>query len=256
VHELELRHDPARFREEDLGVLDPRYSAVQRAAAEARLDEARRERADLLAARAALGEAEQVAEPAALAALRLGEIRDPDAFGPRTARQRAGGEVEVRVVYTPDGHVIARYYLPSGGGEAALREEDIDGDGRADRWTAYRNGVRSEVWVDGHGDSRPDAHFSFSPDGSQVVRIAIDSVADGRDDRILRYEGGVLAFESTDTNGDGVLDRFERFDAEGNVETRDEDLDGDGVLDMRSTYRGGRLVERSIRDAELVPGDS
>ncbi|MBW2290033.1 MAG: hypothetical protein JRG90_19735 [Deltaproteobacteria bacterium] len=88
------------------------------------------------------------------------------------------------------------------------------------------------------------------------MRVAIDTVLDGRDDRILRYEGGVLASESTDTDGDGIHDRFDRFDAKGYVETRDLDLDGDGVVDMRSTYRGGRLVERSIRDAGLVPGDS
>jgi tetratricopeptide (TPR) repeat protein len=256
AHELELRRDPVRFREEDLGVLDPRYSAVQRAAAEARLDEARREREDLLAVQAALGEAERTAGPAALAALRLGETHDPDAFGPRTARQRSGGEVEARVVYTPNGHEIARYYLPAGGGAAVLREEDVDGDGRADRWIVYRDGVRSEIWEDGHGHGRPDVRFSFSPDGVQVVRVAIDSIADGRSDRILGYEGGVLISESSDTDGDGVKDQFDRFDSEGYLETRDEDLDGDGVVDMRSTYRGGRLVERSIRDADLMPGDS
>ena len=254
--ELELRNDPERFREEELGVLDPRYSAVQRAAAEARLDEARRERNDLLAAQAALGEVERVAGPAALTALRLGEIYDPDAFGPRTARQRSGGNVEVRVVYTPDGHVIARYYLPTGGGAAVLREEDIDGNDQADRWIAYRDGVRSEIWEDSYEGGRPDVHFSFSRDGTQVVRVEIDTIADGRNDRILRYEGGVLASESADTDGDGVQDRFDRFDAEGYIETRDEDLDGDGVVDMRSTYSSGRLVRRSIRNAGLLSDDS
>jgi tetratricopeptide (TPR) repeat protein len=254
AHELELRHDPARTRAEDLGVLDPRYSAVQRAAIEARLEEARRQREDLLLALAALDEAERVVGPERLAALRIGEIRDPDAFGPRTARQRSGGELEVRVVYTPDGEVIARYYLPAGGGAAILREEDVDGNGHADRWIAYRDGARSETWEDGHGRGRPDAHYSFSADGTQIVRVAIDTVADGRDDRVLRYEAGALASESADTDGDGTPDRFDRFDADGYLETRDEDLDGDGVFDMRSTYRGGRLVERSIRDAELLPG--
>lgn len=253
--ELELRTDPTRIREEDLGVLDPRYSAVQRAAAEARLEEARREHEALLAALAALAEAERIANPELLATLPLGEIHDSEAFGPRMSRQRAGGEVEVRVVYTPNGHEIARYYLPAGGGAAVLREEDVNADGRADRWTGYRDGVRSEIWEDGHGHGRPDVRFSFSPDGEHVERVAIDTVNDGRDDRILQYEGRVLATESADTDGDGVMDRFDRFDAEGAIATRDEDLDGDGVVDMRSTYRDGRLVERSIRDIELVPDD-
>lgn len=254
--ELALRYDPERFSEEDRGVLDPRYSAAQRAAAEARLAEARREREDLLAAQAALGEDARAPGEPALAALRLGEILDADAFGPRSARRLAGGDIEARVVYTPAGDQIARYYLAAGGDAALLREEDLDGDGRPDRWIRYQGGVRHSIAEDGHARGTPDLRYHFSPDGAQVVRVEIDGDLDGRNDRIFVYENGRVASESLDTDGDGVRDRFDRFDADGYIETRDEDLDGDGQVDVRSTYRAGRLVERSIREAELAPDGS
>ena len=51
------------------------------------------------------------------------------------------------------------------------------------------------------------------------------------------------------------LKRQAHFDDEGYVETRDEDLDGDGRNDTRSVYRGGRLVERTIQELEFAPDD-
>jgi Flp pilus assembly protein TadD len=254
--ELTLRRDPESVREEDLGVLDPRFSPAQRAVAQARLADERRRRQDLLAAREVLGEDVRIPEPATLAALRPGEIRDPGAFGPTTARARAGGAVEVRVAHAPDGSEIARYYLPAGGGEPVLREEDTNGNGRPDRWIAYAGAARSDVWEDGHGTGTPDLHFAFAPGGSPLERIELDTDDDERPDRIIQYTDGVLRAESSDTDGDGVLDRFDRFDDEGYVATRDEDLDGDGLLDTRSVYRAGRLVERRIRDLEFAPDDS
>jgi len=253
--ELTLRRDAASVRDEDLGVLDPRFSPVQRNAAEARLAEERRRREDLLAAREVLGEDVRAPAPDTLAALRPGEIRDPEAFGPATARARAGGEVEVRVAHAPDGSEIARYYLPAGGAEPVLREEDTNGDRRPDRWIAYAGAARSEMWEDGHGTGLPDLHFFFAPGSSELERIELDTDDDGRTDRVVHYANGVLRAESRDTDGDGILDRFDRFDDEGFVATRDEDLDGDGQLDTRSIYRGGRLMERQIRELEFAPDD-
>jgi tetratricopeptide (TPR) repeat protein len=255
ARELTYRRDPASVREEDLGVLDPRFSPAQRAAAQARLADERRRREDLLAAREVLGEDLRIPGPDTLAALRPGEIRDPGAFGPATAREHTGGEIEVRVAYAPDGSEIARYYLPAGGGEPVLREEDTNGDGRPDRWIAYAGAARSDVWEDGYATGMPDLHFVFALGGSPLERIELDTDDDERTDRIIHYTDGTLRAESRDTDGDGVLDRFDRFNDEGYVETRDEDLDGDGRLDTRSIYRGGRLVERTIRELELAPDD-
>jgi hypothetical protein len=37
------------------------------------------------------------------------------------------------------------------------------------------------------------------------------------------------------------------------VETRFEDLDGDGRIDVRSSYRDGRLIERSFDELDFAP---
>jgi Flp pilus assembly protein TadD len=253
ARELTNQRDPASVREEDLGVLDPRFSPAQRAAARARLAEERRRREDLLAAREVLGEDVRVPQPETIAALRPGEIHNPGAFGPATARGLAGGEVEVRVAYAPDGSEIARYYLPAGGGEPVLREEDTNGDGRPDRWIAYAGAARRDVWEDGHATGMPDLHFIFALGGSPLERIELDTDDDESSDRIIYYTDGILRAESLDTDGDGVLDRFDHFNDKGFVTTRDEDLDGDGRLDTRSIYRGGQLLERTIHELEFAP---
>jgi Flp pilus assembly protein TadD len=253
ARDLAQRRNPASVREEDLGVLDPRFSPAQRAAARARLAEERRLRDDLLAARQVLAEDVLLPAPETLAALRPGEIRDPEAFGPATARARAGGEVEVRVAYAPNGSEIARYYLSASNGEPLLREEDANGDGRPDRWIAYAGGARREVWEDGRVTGMPDLHFVFAFGGSPLERIEVDTDEDARTDRIVYYTDGAVRAESLDTDGDGVLDRFDHFDDEGVITTREEDLDGDGRPDARSVYREGRLVERTIEELELAP---
>jgi hypothetical protein len=99
----------------------------------------------------------------------------------------------------------------------------------------------------------PDLHFVFAFGGSPLERIEVDTDEDARTDRIVYYTDGAVRAESLDTDGDGVLDRFDHFDDEGVITTREEDLDGDGRPDARSVYREGRLVERTIEELELAP---
>ena len=70
---------------------------------------------------------------------------------------------------------------------------------------------------------------------------------------MFHYSGGQLRREESDTDGDGVLDRFDRFDAAGFVGFREEDLDGDGAIDVRSEFRGGKLVRREVTPPEHLP---
>jgi len=240
----------------EAGVLDPRLSPAQRAAAEARLAVARQRRADLLAAREVLDG--QAAAPTAetLAALRSASVPRPGSFGPAKALERAPDGIEVRVAVAPDGSEIARYYFARDGADALLREDDADGNGAPDRWTSYVDGNRSEIWEDGRGDGHPDLHFVYSADGAGVDRVELDTTGDGRIDRVFDYAAGDLRRESRDTDDDGVLDRFVRFDVEGRVESREEDLDGDGRIDRSATYRAGRLLERSFREAIFDPDDT
>jgi len=241
---------------QDPGVLDPRFSPAQRAAAEARLAVARQQRADLLAMREVLDARLDAPTPATLAALRSGPVGPASGFGPAVARERAPEGIQVRIAVAPDGHEIARYYVARGGTQALLREEDADANGVPDRWIAYADGHRSEIWEDGRGRGRPDLHFVYTPGSEEITRVELDTGGDGHFDRIFEYAGGDLRGESQDTNDDGVLDRFVQFDPEGRVSSREEDLDNDGRIDMRATYRAGRLLERTYREAEFEPDDT
>jgi Flp pilus assembly protein TadD len=235
-------------------VLDPRWSPASRAAAEARLAEERRRRDELLALLAVLDEDLRVPPAATLAALRRSEVTDVRGFGPTLARQRAGGEIEALSVYAPDGSVLSRYFLPRGGELPVLREEDTSQDGRPDRWIGYQDGARREIWEDGRGAGRPDVHLVFAAEGRTLERIELDDDGNGRPERVFGYTRGVLSSDARDTNRDGALDRFDRLDANGDVALREEDLDADGAIDVRSIYRSGRLVRRELAKPDLDPG--
>jgi tetratricopeptide (TPR) repeat protein len=232
--------------------LEPRLSEARREAAERALEEERRRRDELLAALAVLDEDLTPPPAATLAALRPAEVDDPEAFGPRLARERARGDVVARVAYAPDGSELARYYLPRAGGGPVLREEDTDQSGEPDRWIAYRGAARSEIFEAASGAS-PALHFVFADGGEPLLRVEMDARGDGEPERVFRYEAGQLQVEELDTDGDGRRDRVDHFDASGRVALREEDLDGDGAVDVRSLYEQGRLVRREFSDPSFVP---
>jgi tetratricopeptide (TPR) repeat protein len=234
-------------------VLEPRFTPAQRAAYEAQLREERRRREELRAALAVLDEDLHPPPAGVLRALRPWSIRDPEAVGPALARQRAGAAVEARAAYAPDGEVISVYFFPEGEALPVLREEDTDGDGRPDRWIGYTAGLRREIWEDTHGAGRPGVHLFFDDTGRELVRAEFDRNADGRTDRVFDYADGALVGESLDRDHDGVLDTFDRLDAEGERTLREEDVDGDGRIDVRSTFERGKLTRREILD--VLDGD-
>ncbi len=246
----------ARRGAADRGRLDPRFTPEQLKLLEARLAEEKRLRGALLGALAVLEEDVELADPEVLAALRPARIADPDGLGPQLARQRAGGPIEARHAYAPDGQVLARYYFPAGSERPVLRQDDTDGDGVPDRWIGYTGTVRTEIWEDRRGSGRPEVHFVFAPPGSPLLRIELDASGDGRPDRIFHYAAGALVAETRDTSGDGRLDTFDRFDDRGRLAVREEDLDGDGQVDVRSVYRAGKLVRRELSSPELAPDDT
>jgi hypothetical protein len=237
---------------ETAGVLEARLGAERRAAAERALEDERRRRDELLAALAVLDEDLRPPPEETLAALRRAELAAEDAFGARLARSRAEGAIEMRVAYAPDGSELARYYVPAAGGAPLVREEDTDADGEPDRWIAYRNGARSDIFEASPGRA-PGLHFVFADGGDPLLRVEVDAGGDGRPDRVFRYEQGRLHAEALDSDGDGQLDRFDRFDAAGRVAEREEDLDGDGAIDVRSVYDAGRLVRREFSNERLAP---
>jgi len=237
------------------GVLPFSLRSREREIAEGLLGEERRRREALRAAlRVAEGD-RGPPSPAALAALRRIRLPDPPTPGVELAREQAGGPVEARALYDSRGARLAVYYFPRGGQEPVLREEDRDGDGRADTWNGYHQGQRSDRWETRRGGGWPDLHLEIEPDG-EASRIALDENADRRPERVFTYADGQLAAEARDVDGDGVLDRFDTLDARGRVVVREEDLDGDGHIDIRSRFRDGRLVSREIENpgvAEAFP---
>jgi hypothetical protein len=169
----------------------------------------------------------------------------------RLARARGAAAVERRALFTPRGEVLAIYYFARGGKTPLLRESDADGDGVPERWTSYERGARREVWEDRRGSGEPDTHLVYGP-GGELERISLLGASGRGPQRVFHYEKGLLTREDQDTNGDGRLDRFERFDAAGDVVSREEDLTGDGKIDVRSTYSAGKLVRREFTDAALA----
>jgi len=243
-----------RIHRADPGRLAPDYAAAESHRLQARLQEEQRRRRELEAAVDALDADRRAPGPSTLEALRPSELSRAGSVGPTLARRRLddGAALEARVLYAPDGAVLARYYFAEGGTRPVLREEDGDDDGRPDRWVAFEAGARSRVWEDRDGDGEPDLELVFAPGGDPLERLLVDRDADGSPERVFRYQGGRLHAESRDTDGDGVADLFERFDAEGSLTLRERDVDGDGEVDVRTAYRAGRIVRREIVNPDAV----
>ncbi|HTF34357.1 MAG TPA: tetratricopeptide repeat protein [Myxococcota bacterium] len=251
ARELEPTLPPARAAALGGDLIEVELSPAQRAGAEQMLSEERARRDALLAAISLVGGEGDELSPAIESALRPAEIARGDAPGPRLAAQQAHGPVAKRVLFAPDGRTLAVFYVPTAGGPPVLREDGADG--APERWTAYAGRRRSEVWEDREHAGVPTSHFVLGRDGT-VQKIEVLRAADGTPVRVFEYAGGRLVSEAQDTNGDGILDRFERFDADGEVVLREEDLNGDGKIDVRSFFEKGKLVRREITDPELLQG--
>jgi len=240
------------------GVPDPDHlaaqlSPAQRTNLEAQLAHEERRRAEMLSALAVLYEMRNAPSVGTVANMRPGEVGDPTATGVSLALPRVkGGAVEVRTLYAPDGSVLARYYFGEDSENPVLREDDTDGDGTPDRWVGYERGIISEVWESETPGAPPSVHLVYGLGGAPIERVEVDHDGDGRLDRLFVYASGQLREESWDTDGDGAFDRFQTFDESGSLTLREEDVDGDEEIDVRTAYRGGRIIRREILNAELL----
>jgi tetratricopeptide (TPR) repeat protein len=243
---LTLSRELARRRGGNGDDLDPRMSAAARAALEAQLVAERARRDALLTALAVLGEGARLPTAAALAGLTPVAQADPDGFGVQLARSRAGGAVHARAALAPDGSELARYYFPEHHALPVLREEDSDGDGVADRWIGYAGDQRAEIWEGAAASGRPDVRLILAGDGVSLRRVEVDRDGNGSPERVMYYTGGALRVQATDSNANGRLDTFERFSADGSILVREEDVNGDGEIDVRSEFRAGKLVRRAF----------
>ena len=234
--------------------LGAQLSASQRLGLEAQLAHEQRRREEMLSALAVMYEQRSAPTPGTVAAMRPVELNDPTATGIALALSRLPRDstIEVRSLYAPDGSVLARYYFGDDSSNPVLREEDTNGDGAPDRWVGYDAGVVAEVWEAQDPGGPPSLHLVYGRGGSPIERVELDHDGDGRLDRLFVYAEGLLREESWDTDGDGSFDRFQRFDETGSLTMREEDVDGDEEIDVRTAYNKGRIVRREILNAELL----
>ncbi|CAG0981053.1 hypothetical protein MYXO_01857 [Myxococcaceae bacterium] len=219
-------------------------------ALEAELAAERRKRDELLAALRVDQLASRAPSPHEIGVLRTLAMKEPEGVGATLARERSrGAPIEVRVLTGPDGAELARFYFVPGASAPLLREEDSNHDGTPDRWTAYVGDRPREVLEDRGASGRVNARRWLAEDGLSTERIEIDMDADERPERVFHYAAGVLVGGDSDESGDGRLDRFERFEPDGTIASRDDDLDGDGTPDVRSEFKAGKLVRREFRDS-------
>jgi hypothetical protein len=124
----------------------------------------------------------------------------------------------------------------------AVVSEDVDGDGKDDTWTTYRDGRAVGSVQDIDGDGRSDLWNEFDSRGAVSVQRA-DTDFDGRVDSWATFRGLRTVSASQDRNRDGRPDRWTRYDDAGQASSEDEDNDFDGEPDAWYTYRAAQLVE-------------
>ncbi len=179
-----------------------------------------------------------------------------------------------------DGRMDA--YFTFARGQLVARELDSNYDGRSDIFERYEGGRQTERSLDRDHDDVLDAFYEY--DGRYLARERHDADNNGTIDLVIDYKKGHRAKAQEDTDRDGrpdtwtrygmvdgreivtqievdksgrgFADTFEVFEPLGNkavVSRREEDMDGDGEIDLVSIYRKGKLVRREILKPEVVP---
>lgn len=168
-------------------------------------------------------------------------------------------------------------------GQLVSRESDSDHDGKIDTWEVYAGGRMQAREVDRNGDGVHDAFFRY--DGDSLVEERHDADNDGRIDLVIAYTSRHRVRSEEDTDRDGRPDTWTTFAAgsDGNdvivriekdqkgtgkatlvetyvqqggkavIATREEDVNGDGTIDVKSSYENGKLKNREISDPSVVP---
>jgi hypothetical protein len=139
------------------------------------------------------------------------------------------------------------YYDPVKPGEIVRQEEDTNGDGRVDTWSAFHGGKLVRREVDGKGDGKPDIFYYYKDD--KIAREEKDEVGNGQPSFRAVYQDGRLGKVEKDTDGNGNIDLWVTYDATqaGEIVLKEEkDLNGDGIVDLWSYFEAGRLVRRDV----------
>jgi antitoxin component YwqK of YwqJK toxin-antitoxin module len=164
-------------------------------------------------------------------------------------------------------------------GQVQSRSEDANRDGKPDRWTTYQEGVAASAEVDRDGDGVRDGFYTYR-NGWRALEEH-DTNNDGKIDRRVEYADHRRSLEIEDRDLDGKLETHTFYGPgdlpiraeidrdgngtpevwefyEGNAATqvalarKEEDVNGDGKVDVTSIYKNGKLVRKEVNDPSLV----
>jgi hypothetical protein len=144
------------------------------------------------------------------------------------------------------------YYNPANPGEIVRQEEDTNGDGRVDAWSAFSGGKLARREVDSLGRGRPNVVYLYE-DGVIALEER-DDQGKGRPTFRAHYQNGRLAKVEKDTDSDGKTDLSVYYDVSRDSEVvlkEERDLNGDGLVDLWSYYEDTRLARRDVSAAGL-----
>ena len=144
------------------------------------------------------------------------------------------------------------YYSPAKPGEIVRQEEATHGDGRVDTWSYFRDGKLVRREIDSRGKGVADTVYFYEND--QLVREDRDELGTGHANFRAFYQGGRLAKVEKISNGSGRTDRWIYYDTSQNGEIvlrEEQDLNGDGIIDVWSHYENGRLARRDLNAVGL-----
>ena len=168
-------------------------------------------------------------------------------------------------------------------GSCVQREVDSDKDGKVDTWETFAGDRMQSREVDRNGNGVRDAFFTY--DGDFLVEEKHDSNDDGQIDLVISYANRHRVRSEEDANKDGTIDTWTTFglgdggseyiskiekdqkgagkadtfetyvqkDGKTVISSREEDVNGDGTIDIKSIYEDGKLKSREISDPSLVP---
>jgi len=136
-------------------------------------------------------------------------------------------------------------------GRATSREIDRDDDGVRDAFYRYENGRLAEERHDANNDGKVDLVIVLK--NGLRVHAEEDQDKDGRMDTWIQYSvvdgDEIVVSIERDRKGRGFADTFEKFepvDGKATISQREEDLDGDREIDVRSVYGNGKLIRKEV----------
>ena len=167
-------------------------------------------------------------------------------------------------------------------GAVTLRVLDSNDDGKPDAWESYADGRMTRREVDRDDDGVRDAFYIY--EGDSLTKERHDSNNDGKIDLVMSFQARRRVQSEEDRNHDGRMDRWTTFRTSSGLELpirierdskgrgfadtfehfsavdgkavlvrREEDMNGDGKIDVVSLYENGKLVRREISDPALLP---